>query len=278
MLASVNGLNLYYNETGRRESLPVLLIHGFPFSSEMWKTQIASLLENDFRVIAYDLRGHGKSDADDGQYTLELFVDDLIALLDYLKITKTVVCGFSMGGYVALRAIQRNPELFNAIILCDTTSSADSNEAKLRRAASIKLIKKDGAKPFAEGFLKAVFSEQSFSTKQNIVDEARRMILSNYPIGICGALLAMAARTDTTEALSKIDVPTLVLVGEHDTVTPPAAAKTMHDRIQNSKIHIIGSAAHMSSMENPNEFNEHLIKFLKDVARAGLETSKHQVL
>ncbi|MBM2853065.1 MAG: hypothetical protein HW420_1612 [Candidatus Nitrosotenuis sp.] len=93
------------------------------------------------------------------------------------------------------------------------------------------------------------------------------MILSNYPIGICGGLLAMAARTDTTEALSKIDVPTLVLVGEHDTITPPTAAKTMHNRIQNSKMHIIESAAHMSNMENPNEFNEQLTKFLKDFTR-----------
>jgi 3-oxoadipate enol-lactonase len=231
----------------------------------MWKTQMALLQENGFRVIAYDLRGHGQSGVGDGQYTVELFVDDLVALLDYLKITKTVVCGFSMGGYVALRAIERNPERFGALILCDTTSSADSNEARLRRATSIKIIKKDGVKPFAEGFLKAVFSEQSFSTRQNIVDEARKMILSNSTIGVCGALLAMASRTDTTEALSKISVPTLVLVGEHDAITPPAAAKAMHDRIQNSKMHTIENAAHMSSMETPNEFNEHLIKFLKDV-------------
>lgn len=231
----------------------------------MWKTQIALLSENGFRVISYDLRGHGKSDVGDGQYTIELFVDDLIALLDYLKITKTTVCGFSMGGYVALRAIERNPERFNAMILCDTTPSADSNEARLKRASSIKLIKKDGVKPFAEGFLKAVFASLSFSTKQNVIDETRKMILSNSPVGICGALLAMAARTDTTEALSKIGVPSLVLVGEHDIITPPAAAKTMHDRIQNSKMHVISGAAHMSSMENPNEFNEHLIEFLKNV-------------
>lgn len=231
----------------------------------MWKNQIPLLQENGFRVITYDLRGHGKSDVGDGQYTIELFVDDLIALLDYLKITKTIVCGFSMGGYIALRAIERNPERFNALILCDTTSSADSDQARLRRAASIKLIKKDGVKPFAEGFLKAVFTEQSFSMKQNVVDEARKMILSNYPVGICGALLAMAARTDTTEVLFKISLPTLLLVGEYDTITPQAATKTMHDKIQNSKICIIGNAAHMSVMENPNEFNEQLIKFLKNV-------------
>jgi 3-oxoadipate enol-lactonase len=230
----------------------------------MWKAQVESLQRNGFYVITYDLRGHGKSDVGDGQYTIELFVDDLISLLDHLKITKVVLCGFSMGGYIALRAIQRNPERFSALILCDTTSHSDSNEAKLRRDAVIKTVKKDGVKPFAEEFLKAVFSEQSINTKQNVVEEARKIILSNSSLGICGALLAMASRTDTTESLSKINVPTLILVGEHDITTPLAAAKTMHEKIQNSKMHVINNSAHMSCMENPDQFNEYLAKFLKD--------------
>jgi len=266
-LASINGVNLYYTETGKHESLPMILIHGFPFSSEMWNTQIEFLQENGLRIISYDIRGHGQSGVGDGQYTIELFVDDLIGLLDHLKITKIVLCGFSMGGYIALRAMQRNPERFNALILCDTMSSADSNEARLRRATSINMIKKDGVEPFAEGFLKAVFSQKSLSTKQNIVEKTRKMILANSQIGICGALLAMAARTDTTESLSKINVPTLVLVGEYDVTTPLPAAKILQDGIPNSKMHIISNTAHMSSMENPDEFNEHLLTFLKNVAK-----------
>ncbi len=264
-LELINGINVYYDETGKGKSLPVLLVHGFPFSSEMWKVQTEALQENDFHVIDYDLRGHGQSGVGDGQYTIELFADDLIALLDYLKITKAAICGFSMGGYIALRAVERNPERFSALILCDTTSSADSNESKLKRAAAIRSIKKDGVRSFADGFLKAVFSEQSLSTKQNVIDEARKIILSNSVIGICGALLAMAARTDTTESLSKITIPTLVLVGEHDAITPQAAAKSMYERMQNSKMHVIENAAHMSCMENPNEFNRHIIEFLKNV-------------
>jgi len=91
------------------------------------------------------------------------------------------------------------------------------------------------------------------------------MILSNSPVGICGALLAMAGRTDTTEGLGRIRVPTLILVGKHDAVTPPSAAKSMHDQIQNSELHVIDNAAHMSNLENPIVFNEHLIKFLEKV-------------
>ena len=269
MLASINGINLYYVDVGRAESMPIVLVHGFPFSSEMWKEQIKTLQDskNTLRVIAYDLRGHGRSDVGDGQYTIELFVDDLIALLDHLKIDKAILCGFSMGGYIALRAIERNPDRFSALILCDTMSAADSNEAKIRRANAIKQIKKEGVERYAEGFLKAVFATETFNTKPDIIHGIRRTIMSNSPLGICGALLAMAGRTDTTPALSKINVPTLLLVGKLDAVTPPTAASSMHEQIRNSELYLIDSAAHMSNLENPTQFNEHLINFLKNISR-----------
>jgi pimeloyl-ACP methyl ester carboxylesterase len=232
----------------------------------MWKEQVKMLQEKNLRVITYDIRGHGQSGIGDGQYSIELFVDDLVTLLDYLKISKTMLCGFSMGGYIALRAIERNPDRFSALVLCDTMSMADSNEAKIRRANSVKMIKKEGVGRFAEGFLKAVFAPRTFDEKPDVVDEIRKTVLSNYPLVICGTLLAMAGRTDTTEALSKISVSTLIMVGEHDAVTPPAAAKVMHDRIPNSKLHIIENAAHMSNLENPGRFNEHLAKFIDEIS------------
>jgi len=221
--------------------------------------------KKNLRIVTYDLRGHGQSDVGDGQYSIELFVDDLIGLLDYLKVSKTILCGFSMGGYIALRAIERNPDRFSALVLCDTMSAADSNEAKIKRTNSIKQIKKEGVERYAEGFLKAVFAPQTIDTKPDIINEIRRTILSNSPLGICGALLALAGRTDTTEALSKLKIPTLILVGEHDAVTPPSAAKSMHERISNSKLHVIDNAAHMSNLENPKEFNEHLMRFLAEL-------------
>jgi pimeloyl-ACP methyl ester carboxylesterase len=177
-----------------------------------------------------------------------------------------MLCGFSMGGYIALRAIERNPDRFSELVLCDTMPSADSNEAKIRRANSVKLVKNEGVGKFAEGFLKAVFAPQTFDGKPGVVDEIRRTILSNPPLGICGALLALAGRTDTTEALARISVPTLILVGEHDSVTPPSAARVMQDRIPNSRLHIIENAAHMSNLENPDMFNEHLAKFIDEIS------------
>lgn len=170
-----------------------------------------------------------------------------------------------MGGYIALRAIERNPDRFSALVLCDTMSAADSNEAKIKRANSIKQIKKEGVERYAEGFLKAVFAPQTYDTKPDIIDGTKRTILSNSPLGICGALLALAGRTDTTEALPKLNIPTLILVGEHDAVTPPSAAKSMHDKIPNSKLYVIDNAAHMSNLENPKVFNEHLLGFLDEL-------------
>jgi 3-oxoadipate enol-lactonase len=260
--ALVNGIRLHYVDIGNNsQNSPVVLIHGFPFSLELWKPQI-ELLKEKYRVIAYDVRGHGKSNDGDGQYMIEFFVDDLIALLDFLKIPKANLCGLSMGGYIALRAIERNPERFSSLILCDTGPQADSNEVKLRRAANIRSVKTNGVKAFAEGFLKAIFRPESFESKPNEVEAIRHIIEANSEIGISGTLLALASRTDTTDSLEHIKVPTLILVGEDDKVTPPKLSELMNSKIQGSEIRIIPKAAHMSNLENTEEFNRHLAKFL----------------
>ncbi|HUK51401.1 MAG TPA: alpha/beta fold hydrolase [Terriglobales bacterium] len=264
MKAEIDDAEIYYIEMGERLAPAIVLIHGFPFTHAMWNPQI-EFLKSHFRIIAYDIRGHGKSDVGDGQYSLELFVDDLIGLLDHLQLEKVVLCGLSMGGYIALRAIERNPERFRALILCDTTSNADSNEAKLRRAASIKTVKRAGVVPYAQEFLKAVLTPQNIQDKPDLVHTVLSMIESNSSVGICGTLLALAGRTDTTPSLPRIQVPTLILVGEQDKITPPDLSKKMHALIKNSKLQILPNAAHLSNLEEPEEFNEHILDFLKKV-------------
>ena len=261
MKAVVNGVEIYYIDIGAPKALPVVLIHGFPFSHEMWQPQI-EFLKSKFRVIAYDIRGHGNSGVGDGQYMIESFVDDLVGLLNHLKIEKAVLCGLSLGGYIALRVIERNPERVKALILADTQSKSDSTETKLRRAASIKSIKTLGVKQYAESFVKAVFSTDSLAKKNYAVEKIKQIIQLNSSLGICGALLALASRTDTTETLAGIKVPTLILVGEHDTLTPPLASQEMHDKVPKSEIHLISNTAHMSNLENPDEFNELILGFL----------------
>src|ERR1043166_290720 len=233
----------YHIDVGPRDALAVTLVHAFPLSHKMWQPQI-ELLKDSYRVIAPDLRGFGQTDAGDGQYTLEFFVDDLIELLDHLKIQRTVVCGLSMGGYIVLRAVERNPERFSALVLCDTRSEAASNAAKIKRAGAIKAVKTQGVAAFADGFVKTVLAPQTFATNSRLVTAVRNLVQANLPIGIAGALLAMASRTDTTAALSKINLPTLILVGEHDALTPPAAAQSMHAKIPGAELHAVPTDTH----------------------------------
>jgi 3-oxoadipate enol-lactonase len=259
---AVNGIDLYCSDTGDASRDTIVFIHGFPFSHEMWSQQ-TDLLEKDHRVITYDLRGHGRSGVGDGQYALEFFVDDLIGLLDYLKVKRAILCGLSIGGYIALRTIERNPERVQGLILCDTQSQPDSNEAKLRRAATIKAVKTDGVGAYSEGLVKALFTPQTIATKPDVVGRVKETIRSTSPLGICGTLLALAGRTDTTAALAGIMVPTCIIVGEHDAITPPPRSQEMRERIPNSQMHVIPNAAHLSNLENPDAFNKQLLEFLK---------------
>jgi 3-oxoadipate enol-lactonase len=262
MYLSTNGTTLYYIDVGQPSSPPIVLIHGFPLSHEMWINQIETL-KNAYRVVAYDLRGQGKSEVGDGQFTLEFLVDDLITLLDHLKIKQAVLCGLSMGGYVSLRATERNIERVSGLVLCDTKTEADPNETKLARGGSIRAIKMNGIGAYAETFLKGALSPSSLKDR-SVVELAAKLIQQNTALGLCGTLLALAGRTDTTSFLPKIEVPTLILVGEQDMITPPEQSHKMHSLIQNSELHVIPQAAHLSNMENPVEFNTHLLNFLQN--------------
>lgn len=260
-MEKVNGIALC--DEGIRSGEPIVLIHGFPLTHEMWKPQVQALSKS-YRVISYDVRGHGASDVGDAQYSLEFFVDDLLMILDHLKLKQAVLCGLSMGGYIALRAAERAPERVKALVLCDTKSEADGNEAKIKRAASILMVKKRGVGPFAEEFIKAVLAERTFKTKPELVRFVMGLMTENTPLGIAGTLLALAARTDTTAALSKMSFPSLILVGEEDKLTPVLASQAMQKTLPNARMHVIPNAAHLSNLENPEAFNEKLIGLLKN--------------
>lgn len=252
---------IHYVEFGASSELPVVLTHAFPLTHEMWRPQIETL-ETDYRVVAYDVRGFGKSDAGSGQYALEFMVDDLLWLLDRLAIERAVLCGVSMGGYITLRAAERYPDRVCGMVLADTRSEADSNEAKIKRSGAMKTVKEQGIEVFAENFLKTAFAAGTFASNSALIEEARGLITGNSALGICGGLVALATRTDTTAFLPQIKVPTLVLVGEDDALTPPSAARAMACKIPGAELHVIPAAAHMSNLENPQVFNRHLLDFL----------------
>lgn len=256
-----DGIAIEYAVDGRRTGLPVVFIHGFPFDRHMWKPQVEAL-KNLHYVVTYDIRGFGASDAGDGQYSLEYFVDDLIGLLDHLKIPRAVGVGLSMGGYIALRAVERHPDRFRGLVIADTRSEPDSNEGKIKRASQARSVKKDGMKKFADTFLPAVFHEETLKKLPEVVRMIRTVIEETSPVAAAGTLIALAARTDTTASLYNINVPSLILVGQHDSITPPTASQAMKEKLPEAELHIISGAAHLSNLENAPEFNRHLVNYL----------------
>lgn len=262
MMLAVNGAMLNVNESGNSGARPVIFVHGFPFSQAMWHHQIPQVAA-EFRAIAYDVRGLGESSAGDGPISIEGHVDDLIAILDHLQIHRATLVGLSMGGYIALRALERNPDRFSAAVLCDTRSEADTNEARLNRAKSIGDVMRRGAAAFAEDFLPKLFAPESFQRAPEEISLIRRIIAQTPPRSIAATLLALAARTDTTESLRTISVPAMILVGEQDILTPPDAARALHRNIAGSTLKIIPHAGHMSPMEQPGIVNDALMSFLR---------------
>lgn len=255
---------IHYQDLGNPQKLPIIMIHGMTFDHNMWNPQI-KVLKKDYRVIVYDMRGHGLSNVGDGQYTYKMFANDLKDLMDHLNIESAILCGLSMGGAVALRTYEMHPERIIALVLSDTRSEADSNETKEWRENSIESIKKSGLIPFTDGFLADTFAIESFKTNPEAVKLIRNTVLSNEPIAVCGVLLAQAARTDMTHVLPKIKVPTLIMIGEKDKFTPLSSSKMMNDNIPGSELKIIDKAGHISNLENTLEFNRYLTAFLKNI-------------
>ena len=164
----INDHNVSYYDAGSDNGTVIIFIHGFPFNKSMWDKQTAALKDN-YRVIAYDVRGHGSSEAGMGNISIDLFVADLICLMDTLKLAKVVLCGLSMGGYIALKAIEKFPKRFEALILSDTQCAADTDEAKAKRLKTIEHIKEISVEEFAEESIKNLFAPESFRSEERRV-------------------------------------------------------------------------------------------------------------
>lgn len=252
----MSAFQTYFEQKGDPKSQPLVLIHAFPLHSAMWNPQFEALAK-DFHVVRYDVRGFGKSKVDDPQVTIELFVDDLLALLDQLKIKEAVLCGLSMGGYIALRFAERHPERVSGLVLADTKSDADGNEAKIKRAQGVGIIKNRGLESFLKPFVQGA--------AVNVVAQAEMLKwgMESPPSAVAGALIAMAGRTDTTPALAKFDFPTLVIVGDKDTITPDG--EKLRKGIPGAKLVTLSGAGHLSNLDQAEPFTKAVREFAKAI-------------
>lgn len=253
----INGIKVFFK--GNPNAQPVIFIHGFPFDHTLWDDVIEQL-KDDYYCISYDIRGFGESEVGHGQYTMEGYVDDLEAVISQLGLQEVILCGFSMGGYIALRANERLQN-FKALILANTTTIGDNDEAKLKRAKAIDTIEQDGVKPFLDNFFTAAFTQNYRQEHQDKIALLREKILAFNPLGIKGALLAMISRTDTTRSLEQAP-PTLFIGASHDTIIAPKTMKDLASKIKNSHYVELQNSGHVSMLEEPEEFVEVLKSFL----------------
>lgn len=253
-----NGLDVAYDEVG--SGVPVIFLHGFPHNRSLWAPQTSALVEHG-RCIAPDLRGFGESGRE-GPYSMEQYAQDVIGLLANLGIEKAVIAGLSMGGYVAFALWRAKPEMIRALVLADTRPGADSPETRHKRLELIALARERGAGAVANAQITGMVGGTTRAQNPALVDGLHQMLASAPVEGIIGGLQAMMDRPDSTDLLPAIDVPTLIIVGEEDSLTPVKESRAMHAAITGSRLEVIPAAGHVSNLERPAAFNHVLGEFL----------------
>lgn len=255
----INNIEIAFDDKGSGPA--IVLIHGYPFNRSMWTDQTTALVDR-FRVIALDLRGHGDSESSTGASTMKLMAQDVAALMDELKVGRAVVGGLSMGGYVTLVFHQLFSERVEKLLLADTRAQADTEEGKATRAEQAQKILTEGMAGIVDAMLPKLLSPETVSKRPEVVKRVRDMMLHTSPEGAAAALRGMAERDDQTERLSQIKVPTLIMVGKEDPITPLADSEKMHQQIAGSQLVVIENASHVSNIEQPAQFNRALGDFL----------------
>lgn len=243
---------LAFTETGQGKAC--LFVHAFPFDGRMWDAQ-RDALSADHRVIVPDLRGFGRSASLPSARSVDEHADDLAALLDRLKVQQATVIGLSMGGYIAFALMRRHAARVRALVLADTRALPDSPEAQKSRDVNIELVRREGAKALMEKLRPALLAKDA---SDEAVAKALAIGAAQTVEGIADALMALRDRPDSRDLLPSIHVPTAVIVGEHDTLSPVTEMKELADAIPNAAFTVIPGAGHLANLENPAAFNEAL--------------------
>jgi len=265
MKIEANGIEMNYELSGREGGQVVVLSHSLGASLAMWDPQM-EILESDFRVLRYDLRGHGNTEAPAGAYTLEQLGDDAIGLLDALGIDVIHWVGLSIGGMIGQSLALNYPDRLQCVALCDT-APVIPDEAQPIWQERIDAILQKGTKALVDPTMERWFTAPYLSENPPEVQRVREQFLATPVAGFVGCGEAIRC-LNYLERLSEIKHPTLIMVGEEDLGTPVAASEAMHARIPNSRLVVLPSAAHLSNVEQSEAFNNELVSFLRDCSSA----------
>ncbi len=260
--SKIESHGLAYDDVG--EGPVIVLIHGYPFNRSMWTEQVAAL-KSHYRVLAVDLRGHGETAVTPGTSAMEDMAYDIANLLDHLEVSRAVIVGLSMGGYVALAFTRLFTLRVRGLVLVDTRAQADTEEGRQTRMAQVEKISREGMQGIADAMLPKLLTAETVAKRPDIVTRVRHMMVHTPPDGAAAALRGMAQRRDQRPFLPNILAPTLIIVGREDAITPAADSEYMHQEISGSRLEIIDGAGHVSNIERPTQFNDALLKFLKDI-------------
>jgi 3-oxoadipate enol-lactonase len=263
--AAVGGARVPYLESGDSQSSNVIvLVHAFPVGMWMWQPVT---VPPGWRAVAPAVPGFDGADAPDaGSTRIEDYARATLACLDHLRIDTAVVGGVSMGGYVGFALWRLARSRWRGLVLADTRAGADSEQARAGRQKLLEIVRSQGSRGVADDMIPKLLGETTRSSKPAVVEQVRRLVERQTPEGIAAAIVRLRDRLDATQLLDEIHIPTLVVVGEEDKVTPPSEAEQMHSRLVDAELVRIAEAGHLSCMEKPEAFNVALGAFLTRIA------------
>ncbi|MDX6743713.1 alpha/beta hydrolase [Actinocorallia sp. A-T 12471] len=259
-------MQLYARDVG--QGTPLVLLHAFPLSSSMWLPQ-REALSGRFRVITPDLRGFGGSVLGAAEPSVDTMADDVAALLKSKNIPRAVIGGLSMGGYVAMALCRRHPERVRGLVLADTKATADPDAARENRLRMAERLTAEGSvAALTEEVLPKLVGPTTMRQRALVYGRIRGLVQATPPKAAAWAQRAMAGRPDSTETLRSVRVPTLVIVGAEDGITTEADARHMADALPNAELHVIPRSGHLTSIEQPDLFNQSVADFVSAVAKS----------
>jgi 3-oxoadipate enol-lactonase len=257
MKITANGIEIQYTVEG--EGPWVTMSHSLACNLSMWDAQ-AKVLSREFKVLRFDTRGHGQSSAPAGPYTLDELADDAKGLLDALEIRRTHWVGLSMGGMIGETFALRYPGIFESLVLADTTSRRPPGADKMW-GDRVRIAEEQGMEALVESTLARWFTEPYRNARKDVMARIGGDIRNTPVAGFAGCCHAIS-KIDLLDRLKEIECPVFIMVGEEDHGTPPEMARAIHDNLPGSELQIIKSAAHLSNVEQPEVFNQALLKFL----------------
>jgi 3-oxoadipate enol-lactonase len=254
---------LFYETAGSGPD--VVLLHPFPLNHRFWDP-VADQLSTRYRVIMPDLRAHGDSELGDGPATMQKLADDLAQLCREERVGKALFVGVSIGGYLLFEFWRRYRDQVSALVLANTRAGAETPESKAIRLQLADKVGREGTAGFVEETLSKLLSQATRSNRPDVVAAARKMMQVMTPADIAGVQRGIAERPDSIATLATINVPTLIIAGDEDSI-PSGEFELMRQRIKGSELRVISPAGHYAALEKPAEFGALLRKFLEGLPR-----------